>query len=442
MTQDTFSRRHFLKTATAVAMVSPLVIPGSAVGADDAVPPSERITVGHIGVGGLGRMVYSWTQTVKDAQSVAVADCFKSRREGIAAACKGKAYLDYREILARDDIDAVLIVTPDHWHVPIALAAGKAKKSVHVAKPLGLTMEQNLLCQKVFAENGLTFQYGTQQRSMPHCWKGCELVRRGVIGKIKALEVDAPNGGAGGSTASSPIPPDLGEDGYEMWLGPAPKTPYTTDRCKPNGTYWIYDYSIGYLGGWGAHPLDIMVWGSDADLQGTVTVEGTGDLPAKGLYDCVYNWDMEIKFGDVPLRFKTGGDRTRFIGEHGWIEVRRGAGLTGGDPDTWARNAENAGLSASDPKLLETPLDGEPILKKTPSANHIDDFIRSIKSGQQPVSTLKDAVRSDNISHLCDIAVRTKSAVKWDPVKMTLIDPTPEQTAILSRPMRAPRTPE
>jgi predicted dehydrogenase len=429
-----FSRRTLLKGA-GLAVASPFIVPASVFGDENNVAPNERITVAHIGVGTLGRTVYTWTQQVKDAQSVAVADPYKSRREGIANACKGKAYLDYHDVLARNDIDAVLICTPDHWHVPIALEAGKAGKHVHVAKPLGLSLAQNLVCRKFFAEKKLTFQYGTQQRSMPHCWKGCELVRRGVIGKVTALEVYAPNGGAGGSTAAIPVPADLGEDGYKMWLGNAPAKPFTANRCNPPGTYWIYDYSTGYLGGWGAHPLDIMVWGSEADLSGLMTVQGTGTIPTEGLYDTVYNWDMKIKFGDVPLTFKTGGDRTRFIGEHGWIDVSRGgtpaSGL--GDSDVWAK-AEAKGLKASDPQLLQTKLDDrEPILKRTPSANLIDDFIRSIKAGQEPVVGINDAVRSDNISQLCDIAVRTKSVVKWDPVKLELVDATDEQTKIMNR---------
>jgi len=433
------SRRCFLKAA-ALTVASPLVVPSSVFGDATKDAPSERVTIAHIGVGGLGRQVFAWTHVLKDAQSVAVADPYQSRRNGIANICKGTAYLDYRDILTRDDVDAFIIVTPDHWHVPIALDAGRAGKHVHVAKPLGLTLAQNLACNKFFSEKKLVFQYGTQQRSMPHCWKGCELVRRGVIGKITSLEVDAPNGGAGGSTEPVSIPNDLGKDGYDMWIGPAPMKPFTVDRCNPPGPYWVYDYSIGYLAGWGAHPLDIMVWGSDADLQGIMTIEGTGDLPETGLYDTVYNWKMNLRFGNIPFTFKAGSDRTRFIGENGWIEVRRGAGLSDADPNTWGNIAEDQGLSASDPKLLETKLDGEPILKKTPSANHIDDFIRSIKNGEEPVVGLKDAVRSDNLSHLCDIAVRTKSVVKWDPIKLQLIDPTAEQTALLSRPMRAPWT--
>ena len=165
-------------------------------------------------------------------------------------------------------------------------------------------------------------------------------MRRGAIGQVVAIEVDAPNGGRGGSTQEIPVPDGLD---YQMWLGPAPVTPYTADRCKPPGTYWIYDQSIGYLGGWGAHPLDIMVWGSDADLSGLIVVEGTGTIPTEGLYDTVYNWDMKIKLGEVDLVFRPGSDRTKFIGQQGWIQVCRDRNQT----------------MASDPALLQTKVDPE-----------------------------------------------------------------------------------
>ena len=411
-------RRNFFKAA-ALTIATPFVVPSTVFGAE---APSERVTVGHIGVGNQGGGLFRATQRVPLAQSVAVADCFKSRREGIAAICKGKAYLDYREIIARDDIDCVIVATPDHWHVPIAVAAAKAKKGAYVEKPLGLTLAQNLACEKIFKANNAVFQYGTQQRSQnAHCWLGCQLVRQGVVGTVHTIEVDAPNGGAGGSTTEAPIPGDLGNDGYDMWIGPAPMTPYTVDRCKPNGTYWIYDQSIGYLGGWGAHPLDIMVWGSEADLSGPIIVEGTGVIPTEGLYDVVYNWDMKIKLGSVNLIFKPGGDRTRFIGEKGWIEVRRN------------------GISASDEALLKVaPEQNEKALFR--STSHYANFIECVKSKAVPVSSLRDAVRSDNISQLCDIAVRTKSTVQWDPITMQLIDPTAAQTALLDRPLRTPWT--
>ena len=243
--------------------------------------------------------------------SVAAADAYKDRRDAAAARMKGTAYADFRELLARDDIDAVVVATQDHWHVPMAIAAAKAGKDAYVEKPLGISVEQNLLCRKAFEDNDRIFQYGTQQRSSNHCRFGCELVLSGRIGKVHTLEVIAPNGGAGGSTEEAPIPETLD---YDMWIGPAPRAPYTVHRCNPTGTYWIYDYSIGYLGGWGAHPLDILVWGSDADLQGPMTFEGTGVIPTEGLYDTVYNWDVKIQMADgVKMTFKPGGNSRPYL---------------------------------------------------------------------------------------------------------------------------------
>ncbi|EMI57764.1 Gfo/Idh/MocA family protein [Rhodopirellula sallentina] len=418
------TRRDFLKTGSALAVgaSAPYVITSSALGDRQKPPASDRITVGHIGVGSRGRSILNQVRRVQDAQIVAVSDCYRDRRESIAKVIRGEAYQDFRDLLARDDIDAVVIATPDHWHVPIAIMAAQAGKSAYVEKPLGLSLEQTLACEKTFAEHGVVFQYGTQQRSTAHCHHGCELVRRGAIGKVHTIEVDCPNGGEGGTPTPSPIPDGLD---YDMWLGPAPQTPYTVDRCKPPGSYWIYDQSIGYLGGWGAHPLDIMVWGSDADLSGLIEVEGNGEIPTDGLYDCVFNWDMKIKLGDVKMTFRPGADRTKFIGEEGWIEVCRSKDRT----------------AASDPVLLATKLDTEDT-QLLVSNHHQGNFIQAVKEKDPTaaVSNMSDAARSDTISHLCDIAVRTGEKIVWDPTKKQLVAPSERAKAMLSREMRGPWT--
>jgi hypothetical protein len=355
---------------------------------------------------------------------VAAADCYADRREGTAAICKGTAYRDFRDLLERQDIDAVIIATPDHAHVPIGILAARAGKHVYIEKPLGVTVEQDLAIERVIQETGRIFQYGTQQRSLTHCWVGCELVRRGVLGKLHTIEVDAPDGGSGGATAEAPIPPGLD---FDMWCGPSPLRPYTPDLCQPPGTYWVYSQSIGYLGGWGAHPLDIMVWGSHADLSGPVVVEGTGVIPTEGLYDCVYNWDMSIMLGDVRLIFRPGADRTKFIGDQGWIQVAR----------ELARNG--ASDPAFDPKQPAKPV--EPQSDSLPvSTNHSQDFIQAIKENRPAVSHVQDAVRSDLLSLLCDIAVRTGEKIVWDPQTRSLVNPSAEAKAMLSRPMRSPWT--
>ena len=200
MSESTLSRRRFLEGA-ALAAAAPMVVPSTALGLGTATAASERVTLAHIGVGGRGYSVLTFfLQRCRGSQSVAVADAYKDRREACARMIRGKAYRDFRDILARPDIDAVVVATPDHWHVPIAIAAARAKKDAYVEKPLGVSIEQDLACLKAFTENSRVFQYGTMQRSMDHCRFGCELVRSGRIGKVHTIEVIAPNGGAGGST--------------------------------------------------------------------------------------------------------------------------------------------------------------------------------------------------------------------------------------------------
>ena len=184
---------------------------------------------------------------------------------------------------------------------------------------------------------------------------------------------------------------------YEMWLGPAPQAPYTVDRCKPQGTYWIYDQSIGYLGGWGAHPLDILVWCYDGDQAGPFTVEGTGVVPTEGLYDTVYDWDMTLQMADgVKITFDAG------FGQH---EVHRHEGPTGVDPQF------DSCLS----RRIWFPTICLATITANNGASHIQVFADSIRSRQQASSPIDDAVRSDVISHLCDIAVRTGEKITWDP---------------------------
>ena len=415
MTHSDMTRRGFL-AGTASAFAFPYVITTSALGSATKAPASERVTLGHIGVGGQGTGLFNQFQKVKGAQSVATADAYKDRREQRAAQCGGKAYADFRELLERKDIDAVVVATPDHWHVPIAIYAARAGKDCYVEKPLGLSAEQDLTCRKVFAEHKRIFQYGTQQRSQPHCHLACELVKRGKVGAIKALEVIAPNGGSGGSTQPAPVPPGLD---YEMWLGPAPEKPYTVDRCKPNGTYWIYDQSIGYLGGWGAHPLDLLVWGCDADVAGPWTVAGTGKVPDTGLYDVVYDWDMKFTMaGGVTMTFKPGSDSTKFIGTEGWIVVSRG------------------GWDAHPKSLLQEKVDPKDA-RLTVSLNHYQNFVDAVKARCGAASHLADAVRSDIISQMCDIAVRLERKVTWDP-KAEVIVGDAEASKMMYRPMRSP----
>ncbi|MFQ6131171.1 MAG: Gfo/Idh/MocA family protein [Armatimonadota bacterium] len=427
------SRRGFLRSAgraLAGALVAPHVITSSALGQATTPPASERVTLGHIGVGGRGGGLLRGFLGVAEAQSVAVCDPFKSKRENWAekinshyadkmgdATYKGcAAYNDFRDLLAREDIDGVVIATHDGWHVPIAIAAARAGKDMYVEKPLGLSVEQNKALRETIRRYGRVFQYGTQQRSSQHCRFGCELIRNGRIGEIRSIQVEAPGGSSGGSTEPIPVPEDLD---YDMWLGPAPVTPYTKDRCSTQGSYFVYDNSLGFVAGWGAHPLDILDWAYGGDEAVPVEYEGTGTIPTEGLFDTVTVWSVSCKYPNgVPMAFRSGPDLTKFIGTEGWVAIRRG------------------GLDA-EPKSLLTSTIGPGETRLVESTNHAKNFVDCMRTRTDAVSTIESAVRSDTISHLSDIAIRTGRKIRWDPKAETIIgDDTARR--MLSRPMRSP----
>jgi glucose-fructose oxidoreductase len=413
------TRRDLLRSGAA-AVAFPAVVSSSVLGAN---APSNRIHLGHIGVGGRGRSLLGGFLQLKDCQCVAVADPFRSRREGAAARIDkhyGRkvctAYRDFRSLIARSDVDAVVIATPDHWHVPAGIAAARAGKDMYIEKPLGLCHQWNVALREAIRQYGGVFQYGTQQRSSSHCRHGCELVVNGRIGEIRKIEVHAPAGSGGGSTKPIPVPADLD---YDLWLGPAPVSSYTRDRCTSAGTYFIYDNSIGFLGGWGAHPLDIAVWGWDLEAAVPVEIEGTGTLPVEGLFDTVTRWNVRGKYANgVEFKFIDGGDLTVFYGTEGTVWISRGSLRT-------------------DPPSLKTSkiAPGERHLRV--SRNHGQDLLDAIKTRSQPASNLTDAVRSDTISHLSDIAIRTGRRITWDPKRERIVGDD-AAARMLRRALRAP----
>lgn len=420
--KHSISRRTALKVGCAglAGVAAPTFVPSSALGDTHHKPASERVTLGHIGLGERGAYLFEASQGQQGIQSLAVADCFQHKREQAAGLIHGDAYSDFRQLLDRKDIDGVVIATPDHWHVPIAIMAAKAGKDVYVEKPLGLSIEQDLVFQKVCRNEKRVFQYGTQQREAKHIQAGREIFLSGQLGELKAVEVQAPNGERGGSTVAAQVP--AGFD-YDMWLGPAPKASYTVDRCRAEGgTYWCYDYSIGYIAGWGAHPLDVMLWCYDGDLSGPYTVEGTGVVPTDGLYDTVVDWDMVLRMADgVKVTFKASNtNSTKFIGSKGKLELTRNS------IRTFPKELLPSGMPSNDHFMN--------------SVRHIENFANSIRSRKPAISTLQESVRSDVMSHLCNIAVRTGEKITWDPTKQQIVGGSKQAQAMVSRPMRDPWT--
>lgn len=446
MNEKQLTRRDFLKaaTATAAALALPTIIPASALGRGGAIAPSERITVAHIGVGGMGSGDLQNFIRFDAVQSVAVCDPFKSRREKWAnfinqtyaqKTAKGSykgcaAYNDFREVLAREDIDAVVVVTPDHWHVPIALAAARAGKDMYVEKPLGVSVAQDIRLREAIRRYQNVFQHGTWQRSVSNFHRACELVRNGRVGKIQTVHVWSSGSANGGSTTPIPVPADLD---YEMWLGPAPMRPYTADRCTASGTYFVSDNCLGFIAGWGIHSMDIVQWGLGLDHTSPTVYEGAGAFPTEGLFDTATSWDVRCQYANgIKMRFMSqdvarpvikpyriySDHGTTFIGTDGWISVDRN------------------GLYASNPAVLKSVI-GPNEVKLYESNDHVRNFLDCIRTREATICPIEVAVRGDTACQLSDIAIRTGRAIRWDPEQEAIVGDE-EATRMLARPMRSP----
>ncbi|MFU8893278.1 MAG: Gfo/Idh/MocA family protein [Luteolibacter sp.] len=415
------TRRRFLSTTT-VAFAAPLVLPASHLFGADA--PSRQIRLGHIGTGSRGGALIRNFLSVAGATSAALCDPFQSRREQAAAVVKEaqghapKLYNDFRELLADDSIDAVIIATPDHWHVPIALAAVRAGKAVYLEKPLGYTLAQNLALHQAIKEHDVVFQYGTQQRSIEICRRGIELVLNGAIGELKEVHAWCAGGQGGGSRKEIPVPEGLD---YDLFIGPAPMQPCSEDRLTKEASWYCSDYALGFIAGWGAHPLDFAIWGLDYDLAGPVRYKGTGTFPpATDLFDACTEWDVEIDFGGkIPMRFvstrhaeklaggyldRVRGDGTTFIGSEGWVCIGRGYAVAS-NPE-WLRLREPMG----DRRVHYRP-------------NYYAAFVESVRDGTPSVGPIDDALRSDAISHLSLLAIQSGEELVWDPTTYRILSP-------------------
>ena len=407
------SRRHF--TRAVVAAAAPMILPSRIL--FGAETPSNKVVTAHIGVGGQGGGDLGGCLRVPSCQPVAACDAFLSRAKAAAGrmGAGAMATQDFREVLARGDIDAVVISTPDHWHVPIALAAVRAGKDVYVQKPLGLSIAQNLALREAVHRYGAIFQYGTQQRSFNRqCGQAAEIVRNGGIGRLKEIHVLCPNGATGGNPEPQPVPEDLD---YDMWLGPAPVRPYTHDRVIGQGRWHIRDYSLGFIAGWGAHPLDVADWGHP---HIPVEIEGTGRISPTGLFDTMVDYDIHGRYADgVLFTLKASGTNdTRFVGDEGWVAAGRSS------------------FSAEPKSLLSRPTaPGEVRLLQGP--DHYANFIECVRNRRTPASDIDSAVRSDTVSHLCDIAMRTGRKIRWAEEFQTITDDV-TAARMMKCPMRGP----
>jgi len=414
------SRRKFLKSSAAAVstiLATPAIVPSSVFGAR---APSNRIAVGSIGLGGMGTGNMKGFKGKSDSQVVALCDVDASHLEEarkIAELAPKSCYGDFRELLARDDIDAVVVSTPDHWHVPISIAAVRAGKDVYCEKPLTLTIGQGRALADEVKRYGRVLQTGSQQRSSDNFRFACELVRNGRIGKVHTVRVGIPGNNKKCEPTWTPEPVPRGFD-YDLWLGPAPWAPYHHQRCHYEFRF-LLDYSGGQPTNWGAHHLDIAQWGLGMDNSGPVEIIGDGEFPDTGLFTTATNVYFEAVYANgVKLICKTGGSNTRFEGSDGWVNVKRG------------------GLE-TEPESLKNETIGPDEIHLYKSRDHKQNFLDCIKSRKDPIASAEIGHRSASLCHLGNIAMLCDRKLRWDPAKERFIGDS-AANSMLDRPMRSP----
>lgn len=432
MSKKELNRRSFIKragTAAAGVLGFPYLVPGSALGKNGAVAPSNRITFGLIGAGGQGTSDMRGFLEKPEAQVIAVCDVDKRHRNRAQNLVNEKygnkdcaAYNDFRELIERKDIDALITALPDQWHAIVAIRGARAGKDIYGEKPLAYTISEGRAIVDAVDKYGIVWLTGSQQRSGRNFRFACELVRNGRIGKVHMVKVGLPYGNSihKGSTKPAPVPDGFD---YDMWLGPAPWEPYAPARCHWNFR-WISDYSGGQITDWSGHHIDIAHWGMDTELSAPIEIEGTGIFPrAKdGLFDTVESYRFVCKYKEgftmIVADSRQHKMGVRFEGSEGWIHVNRG------------------GIEAHPQSLLKSKIRPDEIhLYK--SDDHKQNFLDCVKTRSRTVAPADVAHHSIMVGHLGLISIKLGRKIFWDAARERFVD-DPEADRFLSRPMRSP----
>ena len=395
-----------------------------------------------------------WLMPTNGTMNMATCDPFQNRRDGAARlidkmykdqgvkAAKCSPFLNMDELLEKDDIDAVAITTPDHWHVPAAIKAARAGKHILLAKPLGLSYANFKILQKEIEASGVKFHYGTQQRAQEHMKLAVNLVREGRIGQVERVEVWAPGKNAVESPMCNevPVPDDFD---FDQWTGPAPLNSYCPERVTNNASWFQWDYSIGFLAGWGAHPLDIMIWALKDQMDGIYSCEGTGKFwEPGGMYNNICSWDVDYSYDSgIKMRFMSTdvakeqdvwhyrkakeGNTTTFFGENGWISV--------------GRHSAESSVPEIESQFKAFPRDQKNGRIKDHGSRTGQEFIDVINGKMAETNPLDEAILSDCVSHMGNIAIRAGKKITWDPEQGKVINDE-EANNWFTRTMRAPYT--
>ncbi len=436
------TRRGFLKSAGAAA-VAPAIVSSRVFGAN---APSNRINVALIGAGNQSRVDLPSMMRLDDVQVVAVCDvnrgssgylgekyflgrepvCAKAneyyaKKTGVDGYNGCRAYADFRDVLARDDVDAVMVILPDHWHALMTVMACEAGKDVYCQKPLSLTIHDGRQMVKAVRKHDRILQTGSQYRSNAVVRRVAELVRNGRIGQVQRATAIVNSSGTGPGPGWKPMPVPDGFD-YDMWLGPAPDAPYHSDRCLYRFRFHL-DYSGGQVTNTGHHSTDIVQWALGADEMPLVEFEDLGAVwPPPG---CLYTTAMKTAFRaryangiEFICRTQDPGFGARFEGTDGWLQ--------------YAYNK----ITASSDDILKSVI-GPDEIHLPVSSNHYRNFIDAVKSRQDPIEPVEVGHHTASICHGGNIAMRLKRKVRWDAASETFLDDD-EANQMIRRPYRKP----
>jgi predicted dehydrogenase len=334
--------------------------------------------------------------------------------------CDCRAYHDYQDILQREDVDAVSVVTPYHWHSLMALNAVRAGKDIFLEKPVALSVQEGKMVRQAVQRYDRVFQLGTQQRSSRNFRFACELALNGRLAKVHTVKVGASRGQVTANLPPMPVPEWLD---YDRWLGPALWSPYNEKKMIRNFHENISDFSLGMIHCWGIHHLDIAQWGTGTENTGPIEIAGTGTFPRDGTCDCMLDWDVRMKFANgVTVSFTDSTKNThgiRFEGDKGWVFVNRGT------------------LKAKPESLLKEQIG--PQERRLPvSTNHFQNFLDAVRTRQRPVAPIGTAIRSDTVCHLSYIAVELGTRLEWDSEREQFVGNARANRLLLPRPMRSP----
>lgn len=413
-------RRTFLRQGGA-ALAAPFILPRRGFAQDSS--PNDRIVMGAIGVGGRG--TYNMTNFLgrSEVQMVAACDVYEPHRERARLRVNDRygnedcaSYNDFRELLDRDDIDAVCVGTPDHWHTLINVYAAQTGKDIYSEKPLTLVIDEGRILVNAVRRYGRVFQVGSQQRSSWNFRYACELVRSGKLGNIHTVTAFLPSG----PTAEWPEMPQEVPEGldWDMYLGPAKWVPYMRQRTFWDFR-WFFDYSGGQMTDWGAHHFDIAQWGLGMDESGPVKIKGTATRPQDGPYETFIHFDVEFEYANGIKMIGTNPEHgTKFEGSEGWVHVWRG------------------GLDAEPKDLLEETI-GPNDVHLYESNDHHGNFLDCVRTRQRPICDVETGHRSVTCAHLANIACKLGRELRWDPEREVFIGDE-QANEMRFRPYRAP----